>query len=296
MKWKSVAFDWNQARAFLATVEEGSLSAAARALGQTQPTLSRQVAQLEQELDVILFQRVGRSVIPTEAALELLDQFRAMRDAAAGISLAASGRSQTIKGRVSITATNFMATYVLPPVMKQLRDIAPQIEVEIIASNEVQNLLRREADIAIRHARPEQPELIAKLVNETSANLFATAEFLAQSGNPKKLSDLKHLDFIGFEHPDRLLPILHERGVPVTRRNFKLVSASGSVILALVREGLGIGLMSKEMAEKEPGLIHVIPSFEPIPIPVWLTTHHELHSNRRIRLVFDLLSTALSNR
>jgi DNA-binding transcriptional LysR family regulator len=296
MKWKSIAFDWNQVRAVLATIEEGSLSAAARALGQTQPTLSRQVSQLERDLGVVLFQRLGRKLIPTQAALGLLDQFRAMGDAATGISLTASGHSQAIEGNVSITATNFMATYALPPVLKQLREVAPGIEVEIIASNEVRNLMRREADIAIRHARPEQPELIAKQVNQTSGNLYATPMFLEQSGHPKEPADLEHLDFIGFEHPERLLPVLHERGIPVTRKNFKYVSASGSVILELVRESLGIGLMSKEMAEKDTGLVLVLPSVKPIPIPVWLVTHRELYTSRRIRLVFDLLSDALSER
>ncbi len=296
MKWKSVAFDWNQARAFLATMEEGSLSAAARALGHTQPTLSRQVAQLEQDLDVVLFQRIGRSLTPTQAAFDLLEQFQAMRDAAMGISLGASGQSQAIEGQVSITATNFMATYVLPPVLKQLRAIAPGIEVEIIDSNEVRNLLRREADIAIRHGRPEQPELIAKLVNETAAHLYASPEFLKQVGDPQTPADLEHVDFIGFEHAERLLPVLNGCGIPVARQNFKIVTSSGSVCLELVREGLGIGLMTKDMAEREPGLVRVLPNFEPIPVPVWLVTHRELHTSRRIRLVFDLLSDALSPR
>jgi DNA-binding transcriptional LysR family regulator len=294
MKWKSVAFDWNQARAFLATMKEGSLSAAARALGHTQPTLGRQVAQLEQDLGVVLFQRIGRSLTPTQAAFDLLEQFQAMRDAAMGVSLGASGQSQAIEGQVSITATNFMATYVLPLVLKQLRAIAPGIEVEIIDSNEVRNLLRREADIAIRHGRPEQPELIAKLVNETAANLYASPEFLKQIGDPQTPADLEHVDFIGFEHAERFLPVLNGCGIPVTRQNFKIVTSSGSVCLELVREGLGIGLMTKDMAEREPGLVRVLPSFEPIPVPVWLVTHRELHTSRRIRLVFDLLSDALS--
>ena len=175
----------------------------------------------------MLFQRIGRTVTPTQAALQLHDQFRAMRDAATGISLAASGRSQAIEGHVCITATTFMATYALPPVLKQLRDIAPGIKVEIIASNEVRNLMRREADIAIRHARPEQPELIAKLVNETSGNLYASAEFLAQNGHPNEPADLEHLDFVGFEHLERLLPILHEHGIPVTGKNFKYGPPAG---------------------------------------------------------------------
>lgn len=243
---------------------------------------------------MVLFQRVGRSLTPTQTAFDLLEHFRAMRDAATGVSLAASGQSQAVEGPVSIAATNFMATYALPPVLKRLRVIAPGIEVEIIASNELRNLMRREADIAIRHARPEQPELIAKLMNETSGNLYASVEFLERCGYPQEPSELATLDFIGFEHPERLLPILHQHGIMVTRHNFKLVSASGSVILELVRHGLGIGLMSKEMAEQAPELSLVLPNFEPIPIPVWLVTHRELHTSRRIRLVFDLLSEALS--
>ncbi|MFV2054381.1 LysR family transcriptional regulator [Aliiroseovarius sp. YM-037] len=294
MSWKSIAFDWNQARAFLATVEEGSLSAAARALGQTQPTLSRQVAQLEEELDVVLFDRLGRSLKLTQAGFDLLDHIRAMRDAATGLSLAASGRSQAVEGRVSITATDFMATYALPSILKRLHAIAPGIEVDIITSNEVQNLLRREADIAIRHARPEQPELIAKLVNESSAHLYAATEYLDRIGRPERLPDLATADFIGFDPVERMIPVLNERGLPVTRQNFKFISASGSVYLQLVRQGLGVGIMSREMAALADGIEMVVPSFEPFPIPVWLVTHRELHTSRRIRLVFDLLAEALS--
>ena len=135
MNWLSVSFDWNQARAFLATAEEGSLSAAARALGQTQPTIGRQVAALEEDLGVTLFERVGRSLALTQSGLELLDHFRAMGDAASRISLTASGQSQAIEGQVSITATPVLATYRLPAILKRLRDEAPGIVIEIIASH-----------------------------------------------------------------------------------------------------------------------------------------------------------------
>ncbi|MCJ7598755.1 MAG: LysR family transcriptional regulator, partial [Methyloceanibacter sp.] len=146
MNWRSVAFDWNQARAFLATVEEGSLSAAARALGMTQPTLGRQVAALEQELGVVLFERVGRGLTLTPNGLELVDHVRAMRDAASQVSLTASGQSQTIEGSVCISASEAVAAYQLPPILAKLRDIAPGIEVEVVASTAVSDLRRREAD------------------------------------------------------------------------------------------------------------------------------------------------------
>ena len=242
----------------------------------------------------MLFDRVGRSLKLTQAGFDLLDHIRAMRDAATGLSLAASGRSQAVEGRVSITATDFMATYALPPILKRLHAIAPGIEVDIITSNEVQNLLRREADIAIRHARPEQPELIAKLVNESSAHLYAATEYLETIGSPERLSDLATVDFIGFDPVERMIPVLNQRGLPVTRQNFKFISASGSVYLQLVRQGLGVGIMSREMAGLVDGIEMVIPSFEPFPIPAWLVTHRELHTSRRIRLVFDLLAEALS--
>jgi len=294
MNWQAVSFDWNQARAFLATAEEGSLSAAARALGQTQPTLGRQVAALEQHLGVTLFERVGRSLALTQSGLELLDHFRAMGDAAGRVSLAASGQSQAIEGQVSITATTVMATYHLPAMLKRIREIAPGIEIEIVASSDVRDLTRREADIAIRHVRPEQPDLIAKLVGETSAHLYASTEYLETYGRPATGSDLSDADFIGYEHPERLLPVLNPLGLTLTRRNFKIVTASGTVILELVKQGLGISVMPKELAALNPGLEPVLPELEPIPIPIWLVTHRELHTSRRIRLVFDLLAEAFS--
>ncbi len=296
MNWQRVTFDWNQARAFLVTAEEGTLSAAARALGLTQPTLGRQVAALEEELGVTLFERVGRSLSLTQSGLELLDHVRAMGEAAGRISLTASGQSQTVEGQVSITATNMTATYHLPPLLKQLREVAPTIEIEVIASNDVSDLQRREADIAIRHVRPEQPDLIGKLIGEVSVYLYAAPEYLDQIGRPKNASDLSNADFIGFEHPERLLEVLSTLGLTLTRRNFKIVSASGTVILELMKQGLGIAPMPEDIAALNPELERVLPELAPITIPVWLVTHRELHSSRRIRVVFDFLAEALAQR
>jgi DNA-binding transcriptional LysR family regulator len=294
MNWQSVSFDWNQARAFLATAEEGSLSAAARALGQTQPTLGRQVSALEEDLGVTLFERVGRSLSLTQSGLELLDHFRAMGDAASRISLTASGQSQAIEGHVRITATNVMATYYLPAMLKQLREIAPEIEIDVVASNEVRDLTRREADIAIRHVRPEQPDLIAKLVGETSAHFYASTEYLDKHGRPETASDFSDAYFIGFEHPERLLATFDALGLSLTKRNFKLTTASGTMAIELVKHGLGIGVLGREIAALTPGIEPVLPELDPIPVPIWLVTHRELHTSRRIRLVFDLLAESFS--
>ena len=294
MNWQTIAFDWNQARAFLATAEEGSLSAAARALGQTQPTLSRQVAALEAQLGVLLFERIGRSLSLTQSGLDLLEHFRAMGEAASRVSLAASGQSQAIEGHVSITATPLMATYHLAPVLQRIREAASEIVIEIVASNDLRDLMRREADIAIRHVRPEQPDLIAKLVGETSAQLYASTAYLDRLGRPETPEDLSEADFIGFEDQEKMIPVLNGLGLSLTGRNFKLVTASGPVILALVKQGLGIGVMAEMIGDRTPGVERVLPELDPITIPVWLVTHRELHTSRRIRLVFDLLAECLA--
>jgi len=294
MNWQAVNFDWNQVRAFLATVEEGSLSAAARALGQTQPTLSRQVASLEEALGVTIFERVGRSLVLTQSGIELLDHVRAMGDAASRISLTASGQSQTIEGQVSITASDVMSTYFLPPILKKLRDVAPMIEVEIVASNDIRDLTRREADIAIRHVRPEQPDLIAKRVRESTAHLYASTAYLDAHGRPRSASDLSDAHFIGFESAERMVALLNSLGLSLTKRNFKLTSTSGLVIAELVKQDLGITVMPKEFAVWFPDVECVLPELDPIPVSTWLVTHREIHTSRRIRLVFDLLAEALS--
>ncbi len=294
MNWQSVSFDWNQARAFLATAEEGSLSAAARALGQTQPTLSRQVSALEEHLGVTLFERVGRSLVLTQSGLGLLDHFRAMGNAANRISLAASGQSQAIEGHVRITTTNIVATYHLPPVLKRLQAVAPGIVIDVVASNEVRDLTRREADIAIRHGRPEQPDLIAKLVAESAAHLYASKAYLDRHGRPKTASDVADLDFIGFEEPERVIDLLNAHGLSLTRRNCRLTTASGTAMLEYAKQGLGIGIFVDETAALVPSLEQILPDVGPFPVPTWLVTHRELHTSRRIRLVFDLLAESFS--
>lgn len=290
INWQAVSFDWNQVRAFLATAEEGSLSAAARALQATQPTLSRQVSALEQDLGVTLFERGHRSMDLTESGVELLEHVREMGEAALRVSLAASGQAQDIEGQVTITATNMFATKHLPLILASVRDEAPGLEIEILTSNDVRDLRRREADISIRHARPEHSDLIAKRIGETVAQLYAATSYLDRVGRPKRPSDLVTLDFIGFEDPELMLPHFNAMGVPVTRDHFKLYTASGTLYLALIEQGLGAGVLTKDVADERPDLELVEPNLPPFEVPVWLVTHRELHTSRKIRLVFDLIA------
>ena len=293
MKWNAVTYDWNQVRAFLATAEEGSLSAAARALKLTQPTLSRQVAGLEESLDVILFERGTRSMTLTAAGLQLLAEARAMTDAANRISLVASGHSQAVEGLVRIAATDAMATYHLPAIVEAVRREAPGIALEIKTSNHLSDLIRREADIAIRHARPTEAELIARHVGVSFAVMYASSAYLDRLGRPVTIEKLQTADFIGFEYREQLLPLYAEAGIDLTANNFPVITESGTLVMELMRAGLGIGLMMREDARLFPELEEVLAAFQPITVPIWLVTHRELHSSRRIRVVFDIIAAHL---
>lgn len=296
MEWKRSAFDWNQARAFLVTAEEGSLSAAARALGQTQPTLSRQVAGLEEALGVTLFERTSRALMLTQSGVELLAHFRMMGDAANNISVTATGQSQTVTGHVLISATDLMATHFLPPVLKELAKTAPELQIEIIASNELSDLRRREADIAIRHSRPKDETLFAKRLRDTRAHLFASKEYLNEVGRPKTLTDLEGLKFVGFDQPNLRLGMMASHGLNLTTVNFNFSTSSATLTLELVRQGFGIGILPIEIGEVYPELENPCLAFEPISIETWLVAHRELRTNLRIRLVFDLLANGIGSK
>ncbi len=171
--------------------------------------------------------------------------------------------------------------------------MAPAIEVEVVASNEVRDLRRREADIAIRHARPEQPDLIAKLLRELSIRLYASTDYLDRLGRPGSPGDLAEAVFIGFDRSGRLLTRLNQMGLPLAKDNFRLISEIGAVAWEMVKHGLGIGVMAEDVADQTPGVECVLPDLDPIPVPVWLVTHRELNTSRRIRLVFDVLAETL---
>lgn len=294
MNWQSINFDWNQVRAFLATAEEGSLSAAARALGLTQPTLSRQISALEATLQVTLFERGRRSTRLTDTGQDLLDHVRAMSDAAQRISLIASGQSESVRGKVSITATNIFLTHHLSTTIKHIRDIAPDIQLDLIASDDVLDLTKREADIAIRHARPTQDELVARLVGEVKAYLYASPEYLRRKGAPSSLADLARYDFIGTYEMHRMIPVLNELGLPLSMENFPLRTASGTAIIELARQALGMTIFTEDVEHLAPDLERVLEAEFHVPVPIWLVTHRELHTSKRIRLVYDALAEGLS--
>lgn len=285
--------DWNLARAFVLTADSGSLSAAARRLGLTQPTLSRQVAELEASLGVTLFERVGKRLVLTESGLTLLDHARAMSSAAEAMALAAAGRAEDVRGRVSISATDAVSVYLLPDIVERLRGKAPQVTIVLVASNALSDLRRREADIAIRHVRPSEEELIGRLVGEMTAHLYASQDWITRHGHPTTPAELAATDIVGFEPVDRYAEQLRAIGIPITADRFPIVSENAVVLWEMVRRGLGVSMMLREIAERMPGLVRLLPEMPGVRVPVWLVTHRELRTSARVRLVFDTLAEEL---
>ncbi|MCZ4316587.1 LysR family transcriptional regulator [Comamonadaceae bacterium G21597-S1] len=286
--------DWNQLRAFLETAETGSLSAAARKLGLTQPTLSRQVAAIEQRMGVVLFERVGKAMALTATGLDLLEHARAMGAAAEALGLAATGRSQAVGGVVSVSASDVVAAYLLPPLVRQLRTQEPGIAIEVVATNALSDLLRREADIAIRHVKPEQPDLIARLLREATAGFYASEDWVRVHGHPRSAEDAARLPFVGSDRAGQFLGYLRQHGLPLQESNFSCFSDHSVAHWALVREGLGIGAMMDEVARSTPGVVRVLDEVPPVRFPIWLVTHRELRTARRIRAVFEALAHGLA--
>lgn len=291
MDWRSVKFDWNRARAFLVTAEEGSLSAAARALGMTQPTLGRQVDALEEELGVVLFERAGRGLVLTPSGLELLDHVREMGEAAGRMSLAASGQAHEIEGKIAITASEMYSAFYLPPAIARIRREAPGIEIEIVASNDTMDLRRREADIAVRNYRPDQPDLVARRIpDDRGARLYAARALFEETGWPEVPSDLASHALIGFDETDALVKVLNANGFSFNREQTRVISMSQFVQLELTRAGVGLAVLPDAIARRFPDLVAVLPELtQPLTFPIWLTTHREVHTSRRVRLVFDIL-------
>lgn len=289
-------FDWNRMRAFLATAEQGSLSAAARHLGLTQPTLGRQIAALEDELGLMLFERVGRGLQLTSAGREMLTHVRDMGAAADRAALTALGQTQTIEGNIRITASDILSAKFLPQVMLKLRSIAPGLRIDVLATNDIQDLMRREADIAIRHVRPDQPDLVARLIREAEGYFYAAKSYVAARGTPASKADLSDHDFISYGDMQQMIDYLGQMDIHLTEDNYRGGSANGLVAWEMTRAGLGISPMDAAVASDDPDLVKILPQMDPIRFPVWLTTHREIHTSPKIRLVFDTLAEALAAR
>lgn len=294
MEWRHLAFDWNHVRAFLATADEGSLSAAARATHTTQPTIGRQIAALEAELGVELFSRAGRGLTLTPTGLQLIEHARAMADSALRFSRVAAGHSLSLDGPIRISSGEVIAAHWLPPIVAKIRALYPGIQIQIVATNLVSDLGGREADIALRNFRPTEGDLVARKVREDRAYLYATPGYLNAIGNPQTFEQLSTAEFVAFDESDVFMNGLNALGLKLTPRSFPWVSANQQVQWALITQGSGIGVMMESIGDADARVVRVLPEQISFPVALWLTSHRDVRTSQRVRTVFDLLAEALS--
>ena len=284
-------FDWALVPSFLAALEHGSLLRASKAVKSTQPTLGRHIAELESQLGTVLFERTGRGLLPTEMALRLADSARAMESNAHELARSVSGAEADISGTVRITASQPVACHLLPPVLAQMRIALPEIQVELVASNAVSNLLRREADIALRMVQPDQSSLVAKRIGKVTLGAYAHRDYLRRRGTPRQMKDLLAHDLVGADRDETLLRGFAAFGFPVTREAFDFRTDDLIAYWEAVRAGLGF--LADYLARLDNAMVPILPMIKIPPLPMWLTVHREIRTSRRIRAVYDFLAGAV---
>ncbi|HZC18003.1 MAG TPA: LysR family transcriptional regulator [Caulobacteraceae bacterium] len=285
--------DWDLYRAFLAVLESGSLSGAARTLGLTQPTVGRQIEALEAGLDAVLFTRSPGGLRATEAARALQPHAAAMASAADALLRTASGEADQVRGVVRVTASHMIGAEVLPPILTQFHEANPEIVIELALSDRQEDLLRRDADIAVRMARPTQAALTARRVGLVPVGLFAHRRYLERHGAPTRLEP--GLSGIGFDRNVEMLSALRDLQLPLTREYFSFRSDNDLAQLAALRAGFGIGGCQYGIARRDPDLVHVLADAFRFDMEVWVAMHEDLRSSRRMRLMFDALVEGMRN-
>jgi len=288
--------DWNLLRALGAVLAQGSLTQAALRLGTSQPTLSRQIAALELALGAPLFERGARRLIPTAQALALAEPAARMLAAAQACALAADAalsQAGTLAGTVRLTASEVVASQVLPALLAGLARRHPEIQIELVPGDTLSNLLEREADIAVRMLRPTQGTLITRHIADWPLGFYAHRDLLAAAGSAPTPATLEAWRWIGFDQSTQLIDGFRSAGFTVDRRFFGFRCDNQMVNLEAVRQGLGIGIVMAPLARRSPALVRVLPELALPVLPVWLTAHRELRASRRLKLVWDLLAASL---
>src|SRR5215468_1819232 len=283
--------EWELYRSFLAVLTEGSLSGAARALHIAQPTVGRHVAALERALRMPLFTRSQTGLLPLESALSLRSYAEAMRSAASALERAAASQGSGVRGVVRVTASEVIGVEVLPSIMARLRDQHPELQIELVLSNRMQDLLQREADIAVRMARPDQASLIARRIGRVDVGLHASTHYLHRRGMPATTSDLQRHTLIGFDQPTAFIRAA-SKAFPLRRESFAMRADSDLAQLALIRSGAGIGGCQVPIARRD-GLVRVLAKQFSLPLDTWIVMHQDLRTSPRCRVTFDALVEGL---
>jgi DNA-binding transcriptional LysR family regulator len=284
--------NWDLYRSFLAVLEAGSLSAAARDLGLAQPTLGRHIEALEAAVGYALFVRSQHGYLPTEHALQLKPYAQALAATAGAFMRAASGKGDQARGTVRVTASEIVACEVLPPILAALHRQYPELQIELAVTNRPQDLLRREADIAVRMVRPSQEALVARRVGDIELGLHAHRDYLARRPAPVSLAELKHHAIIGYDHENAFIRSLRHHLGDLTRSMFSLRTDSDLAHLAAIRAGFGIGICQNAIAAREAALVRVLPGDFSFALETWVAMHEDLRDSKRCSVSFLPLQTA----
>lgn len=286
-------FDWTLIRSFLACLDHGSLLGAARASQISQPTVGRHIAELEAQLGVVLFERTARGLLPTDMAQRLAESARAMESSANQLVRSVTAQDAATSGTVRITASQTVAYVLLPPVLLQMRLVLPDIQVEVVASDAVSNLLRREADIALRMVRPDQSSLIAKRIGDVTLSMYAHHDYLRRRGVPKQVQDLLIHELIGEDQSNNLIAGFAAYGFNLQQHHFAFRTDDRMAYWKAVQAGLGIGCIPDFLAQSDNQIVPLLPMVKIPALPIWLTVHREIRTSQRIRAVYDFLAQAL---
>jgi DNA-binding transcriptional LysR family regulator len=284
---------WDHFRTLLAVLDEGSLSGAARTLGLTQPTVGRHIEALEARIGAPLFTRSAGGLAPTETALGLRPHAETMAAAAEALVRTASGEAEALRGVVRLTAAEVVGVEVLPPMLAGFQEAHPDITIELALSNRQEDLLRREADIAVRMVRPTQAALLAKRVGAVPLKLYAHRRYLAAHGTPRSLTQAG-VAAIGFDRDTQMMQALAERQIHLSRDLFALRTDNDLAQLAALRAGFGVGACQAQIARRDPDLVPVLEDAFRYELEVWVAMHEDLKSSRRMRAMFDWLVAGLT--
>lgn len=286
--------DWSLLQSFLAVAEEGSLTGAALATGQSQPTVGRHIRALEEQLGAVLFERHARGLKSTDVGAALIDPARRMRDAAAEVGLVAAGQDKALSGTVRITAARLVAAFVLPQIIAEIRRAEPRIQIEIVPSDGTENLLYREADIALRMYRPEQLDIVTQKLGEIETGLFIARSRVADIAGKSQGEILKAVPLVGYDRDTRLVEGFAERGIPLGREDFATRVDDPATYWQLVRAGCGIGFMMRIVGDRFDDVALVETAVELPRLPLWLAAPLAVRRVPRIDRVWTLLRNGLA--
>jgi DNA-binding transcriptional LysR family regulator len=286
---------WELYRSFLAVLREGSLSGAARALGLTQPTIGRHIRELESSLGSALFSRAPDGLRATDAARTVEPHAQTMAAAAAALIRLTLDKGLEAQSVIRIAASEIVGAEILPAILAEFRSHHPGVVFELSLSDRTEDLLRRNADIAVRMARPVQAALVARRIGSATVGLHAHRRYVAEHGRPSKMEDLAQHVLIGFDHETASVRALRRAGMTLNREDFSLRTDSHLAQLAAIRAGYGIGMCQTAIARPDSDLVHLLPNHFGFNLEVWLAMHEDLRASRPMRTIFDYLAVALSD-